>query len=77
MGRQKRNGMSSSKLIIPPIHQTFKSRGYINSSLFVKNEDIVAPFLAFTINIITENEESTENACPTVYLCLSNVELNN
>ena len=77
MGRQKENGMASSNLIIPSIHQTFKSRGYINSNLSVEEKDVVAPFLTFTINTIVKNEETVESACPIVYPCLSNFELNN
>ena len=69
--------MASSGLIIPPIHQTFRSRDYINSSLSVEDGEIVAPFLAFTINATTEKEEMTESACPTVYPCPPDFELNN
>ena len=67
MGRQRGNRMANSRLTIPPIHQTFKSRGYINSNLSMEDEDVVTPFFAFTINATTENEETTENVCPTVY----------
>ena len=76
MGRQKRNRMANSKLIIPPIHQTFRLGGCINSSLLVENKDIVAPFLTFTINVTTE-EETAESVCPVVYPCSPNFELNN
>ena len=55
MGRQKGNRMASSRLIIPPIHQTFRSEGYINSSLSVVGKDIFAPFFSFTINATTKN----------------------
>ena len=65
MGRQKRNKMASSRLIIPLIHQTFRSEGYINSSLSAEDEDIVAPFLAFTINATTEKKRND-------WECLSN-----
>ena len=58
MGRQKENGMASSNLIIPPLHQTFRSGGHINSSLFVECEDVVAPFRTFTISTILENEKN-------------------
>ena len=49
MERQKENGMAISNLIIPPLHQTFRSRGYINPNLSAKDKDIVAPFLTFTL----------------------------
>ena len=77
MERQKENRMVSSNLIIPLIHQTFNSIGYINSSLSLKDEDVVAPFLTFTINTIAKDEETVENACPTMYTCPSDFELNN
>ena len=77
MGRQKGKRMASSKLIIPPIHQTFRSEGYINSSLSVEDEDIDAHFLTFTINATTDNEKTTESAYLAVYPCLSDFELNN
>ena len=77
MGRQKGKGMISSKLIILPIHQTFRSRGYINSSLSMEDEDIVAHFLTFTINAIPEYEKTVESICPAVYPCPPDFELNN
>ena len=77
MVRQEGSRMASSRLIIPPIHQTFKLGGYINLSLFGEDEDIVAHFLTFTINATTENEKTTEGACPTMYPCPPNFELNN
>ena len=54
IGRQKENRMADSRLIIPPIHQTFRSGGYINSSPFGEDKDIVAPFLTFMINATTK-----------------------
>ena len=75
MGRQKENGLASSNLIIPPLHQTFRSECYINSNLSVECEDIVAPFLTFAINTIAENEKTVESARPTMYPCPSGFEL--
>ena len=67
MERQKENEMASSDLIIPPIHQNFKLGGYILSNLPVKCEDVVAPFLTFTINTIAKNEKAAKSVCPIVY----------
>ena len=69
--------MASSRLIIPLIHQTFRLGDYINLSLSVEDEDIFAPFLAFTISAITENEETNESTYPVVYPYLPNFELSN
>ena len=77
MGRQKGKGMASSKLIIPLIHQTFRSGGYINSSLSEEDEDIVAPFLTFTINAIPKNKETIESTYPIMYPSPPNFEMNN
>ena len=77
MERQKGKRMASSKLIIPPIHQIFRSEGCINSSLSVEDEDIIAPFLAFTINATIENEEMAESARLAVYPCPPDFELSN
>ena len=77
MGKQKGNGMARSKSIIPPLCQTFKSRGYINSSLSMECEDVVTPFLTLTINATTKDEEMIESACPTVFPCPRDFELNN
>ena len=75
--RQKGKRMASSKLIIPPIHQTFRFEGYINSSLFVNDEDVVTPLIALTINVIIEDEEMVKTARPTMYPCPSGFELSN
>ena len=77
MGRQKGSRMASSKLIIPLMHQTFRSVGYINSSSSRECEDIVAPFFTFAINTTRKDEKMAESACPTVYSCPPNFELNN
>ena len=69
--------MASPKLIILPIHQTFRLKGYINSSLSGQDEDIVAPFLTFTINVILENKETVESTHLTMYLSPPDFELNN
>ena len=69
--------MTKSCLAFPPLSWTFKSRGYVNTSLFGENEDVVAPFHAFTINVITEDKEEVESTYPIVYPCSSNFELDN
>ena len=69
--------MVRSNLVFPPLNWTFRSRGYINSSLFREDNDIVAPFLVLTINVITKDEEMIRSVCPTVYPCSPNFELNN
>ena len=68
--------MASFRLIILPIHQTFKSKGYINSSPSGEDKDIVAPFLTFMINATTK-KEAAESVCPTVYLYLPDFKMNN
>ena len=77
MGSQKENRMVRSNLIFSLLNWTFKSRGYINSSSSREEEDIVTPLLALTINVITEEEETIENAYPTMYPCPPDFELNN
>ena len=77
MGSQKEDKTVRSNLIFPPLNWIFRSGGYINSSLSREDEDIVTPLLALTINVITKKEETVENACPTVYPCPPNFELNN
>ena len=57
MKSQNEDRMVGSNLIFPPLNWTFRSGGYINSSLFGEDNDIVAPLLALTINVITEDEE--------------------
>ena len=69
--------MANSKLSIPPIHQTFRLGGYINSSLSMEDENIVTPFVIFSINAITKEEEMDKSACQTVYPCPPDFELNN
>ena len=77
MKSQNEDRMVGSNLIFPPLNWTFRSGGYINSSLFGEDEDIVTPLLALTINVIVEEEETVENACPTMYPCPPDFELNN
>ena len=77
MGSQKENRMVISNMVFPPLSWTFRSEGYINSNLPVEDEDIVTPLIALTINVITEEEETIENACPTVHPCPPSFELNN
>ena len=77
MGRQKENGMVRPNLVFLPLNLTFRSRGYINFNLSGKDGDIVTPLLTLTINVITEEEETVENARSTVYPCPLDFELNN
>ena len=77
IGSQKGNRMVRSYSNVPPLSRTFKSRGYINTSLSKENKDVVAPFHAFTINVITKDKEKVESVYPTVYPCQPDFELNN
>ena len=77
MESQKENRMVSSDLAFPPLSWTFRSGGYINSDLPIKDRDIVTPLLALTINAITEEKETIENAHPTVHPCPPSFELDN
>ena len=77
MESQKENRIVRSNLVFPPLDWTFRLWGYINSSLSREDEDIVTPLLTLTINVITEKEETVDNACPIVYPCPSNFDLNN
>ena len=74
---QKENRMIRSNLVFPPLSWTFRSRGYINFDLPVKDGNIVTPLIALTINAIIEKEETIENAHPTIHPCPPNFELNN
>ena len=69
--------MVRSNLVFPPLSWTFRSGGYINFDLPVEDGDTVTPLLAITINAITEEEETIEDARSTVHPCLPNFELNN
>ena len=69
---QKENRMIRSYLAFPLLIWTFRSGGYINTSLSRENEDVVAPFHALTINVITEDKEEVESAYPTMYPCSPN-----
>ena len=77
MGSQKEDKMVRSNLVFPLLNWTFRSGGYINSSLFGEDENIATPFLALTINVITEYGKMIESTRPTVYPCSPNFELNN
>ena len=74
---QKENRMVRSNLVFPPLSWTFRSGGYINSDLPIEDGNIVTPLLTLTINVITEEEETVENARSTVYPCPLDFELNN
>ena len=69
--------MTRSYLAFPPLSWTFRSRGYINTSLSGEDKDVVAPFHALIINVITEDREEVESVYLTVYLCSSDFELDN
>ena len=76
-GSQKENKMVRFNLVFPPLSWTFRSRRYINSDLPLKDENIVTPLLALTINAIIEEEETIENARPTVHPYTPDCKLNN
>ena len=77
MESQKEDKMVRSNLVSPLLNWTFRSGGYINSSLYGEDENIATPFFALTINVITEDGEMIESTHPIVYLCSPNIELNN
>ena len=77
MGSQKEKRIVRSNLVFPPLDWTFKSGGYINSNQSGEEKNLATPFLALTINVITEDEEMVRIACPTVYPRSSDFELNN
>ena len=74
---KKGNRMTRPYLAFPPLSLTFRSRGYINTTPFGKEKGVVVLFRAFTINVLTKDEEEVRNACPVVYLCPSNFKLDN
>ena len=69
--------MTKSCLVFPLLSWTLRLGIYINASLFGENEDMVTPIHAFIINVITEDKEKVESACPTVFPCSPDFELNN
>ena len=69
--------MTRPYLAFPPLSWTFRSGGYINITLSEKEEDVVMPFRALTINVITRNEEEAESVYPAVYPYPSDSELDN
>ena len=69
--------MTRSYLAFPPLSWTFRSRGYINTSLSEEDENVIVPFHALTINVIIEDKDEVESAYPTVYLCSPDFELDN
>ena len=77
MGSHKGNRMVRSSPSFPLLNWTFKLSGYINSNESEEDESLATPLLAFTINVITEDEKTIENICPTVYPCPPVFELNN
>ena len=66
---QKGNRMTRPYLAFSFLSLTFRSEGYINTTLFGKEEGVVVPFHAFSINVITGDKEKVRNAGPIVYLC--------
>ena len=62
---QKGNRMIRPYLAFPPLSWTFKSRGYINTTLSRKEQGVVVPFPALTISVITKDKD--ESAYPAVY----------
>ena len=77
MGSQKKDRMVIPDLIFLPLNWTFRSGGYINSNQSGEDENLPTPFLALTINVITEDEEMAKIARLTVYPCSLDFELNN
>ena len=77
MGIQKENRRVRSDLVFPPLNQSFKSRGYINSNQSMKDENLFTPLCSLNINVITKEKEMVQTACPIVYPCSPNFELNN
>ena len=53
---QKENKMTRPYVAFPPLSWTFKSGGYINTTPSGKEKDVVVPFRALTINVVTEDE---------------------
>ena len=76
-GSQKENKMVRSNLVSPPLNWTFRLGDYINFNQSKEYESLVTPFRTLTINVITKEEEMDKTACPTVYPCSSDFELNN
>ena len=74
---QKENRMTIPYLAFPSLSLTFRSEGYINTSLFGKEEDVVVPLHVLTINVITKDRKEVESVYPIVYLCPLDFELNN
>ena len=74
---QKKNRRVKSNLVFLSLNWTFKLGGYINDSQFGEDEDVVTPFRALTINIITKDEEIVKIARPAMYPCSPDFELNN
>ena len=64
-------------MAFPPLSLMFRLGGYINTALSREKEGVVVPFRALTINVITEDEEEVRNACPVVYPCPPDFNLDN
>ena len=71
---QKENRITKPYLAFPPLSWTFRSGGYINITPSRKEKDVVMPFRALTIGVITEE---VENVHPAVYPYPSDSELGN
>ena len=77
VGSKKQNRMTRPYLAFPSLSLTFRSEGYINTSLFGKEEDVVVPLHVLTINVIIRDKEKVKSAYPTVYPCSPDFELDN
>ena len=74
---QKENRVTKPYLAFPPLNWTFRLGGYINITPFGKEKDVIMPFRALTISVITRNEEEAESVYPAVYPYPSDSELDN
>ena len=74
---QKENRSTKFYSALSPLSWTFRSGGYINTSLSGEDEGVVMPFRTFTIHVIIEDKKEAKSACPTVYPCSSDFELDN
>ena len=69
--------MTKPYLVFLPLSLTFRSGGYINTTPSKKEEGVIVPFHALTINVLTEYEKKVRNVCPVVNLCLPDFKLDN
>ena len=69
--------MTRPYMAFPPLSWTFRSKGYINASQFEEDENVVMPFRALSISVITEVEDIVETTCSVEYPCPPDFELDN